>query len=78
MAGNYLEYPTTKKQLMNETMDKLKFIQYVLCGNFSLLPQVCMTMYQLEIIFLNKKPKDSCLGLLYIAVKIHHDQKQYE
>lgn len=55
MAGNYLEYPTIKKQLMNETMDMLKFIQYVVCGNFTLLPQVWMTMYQLEIIFLNKK-----------------------
>lgn len=39
MVGNYLEYPTTMKQLMNESMDMLKFTQYVVCGNFTLLPK---------------------------------------
>lgn len=77
MVGNYLEYTTIIKQLMNETMDMLKLTQYVVCGNFTSPPQVCMTMCQLEIFFLIKeKTKYSCLGLLYIAVIIHHDQKQ--
>lgn len=51
MVGNYLEYPTTMKQLMNETTDMLKFTQYVVCGNFTSPSQVCMTMCQLEIFF---------------------------
>lgn len=77
MVGNYLDYSITMKQLMNETKDILKFTQYVVCGNFTSPSQVCMTMCQLEIFFFKlKKPKDSCLGLLYIAVIIHHDQKQ--
>ena len=78
MVGNYLDYSITMKQLMNEAMDMLKFTQYVVCGNFTSPPQVCMTMCQLEIYFFFKlrKKKDSCLGLLYIAMIIHHDQNQ--
>lgn len=53
MAGNYLDYSTTMKQLTNEAMGMLKFPQYVVYGNFTPRPQICMTMHQLETFFLS-------------------------